>query len=287
MKTLILAALAIGLCTSPCLAIHYAATVTRVIDGDTMEIVTAQEEKTIHLANIDCPEVNQPFGRAAARFVKETVEGKMVGVVSMGRDLFGERFAEIVLVPGGKSLNYLLVQNGLAWANRETGIESLIKLQTAARKDSVGLWAQNNPIPPWQVRPRENHPLARFSFVMPETESRPQTGAHAPTALPGAAINNTPIVTAFDYKIVSSARQSNDEVIISGRISDGPACEKMVVDAQAVSDQGGRAYFTLLTSLSAGAKSTTFEGKKKVWYRDKAKPKPEWTVARVYISCRP
>ena len=47
----------------------FAGKVVRVLDGDTVEVMHDGKAERIRLAQIDCPEKDQPFGQAAKRYV--------------------------------------------------------------------------------------------------------------------------------------------------------------------------------------------------------------------------
>ena len=59
----------------------FAATLTgkvvRVLDGDTIEVLVDKEPIRIRLADIDCPEKNQPFGQAAKKYVLDVAAHKI------------------------------------------------------------------------------------------------------------------------------------------------------------------------------------------------------------------
>ncbi|HUP43084.1 MAG TPA: thermonuclease family protein, partial [Thermoanaerobaculia bacterium] len=58
----------------------------------------------------------------------------------------------------GKSLSRELLRCGLAWWNKkyEPDDLDLRRLEDAARAAKLGLWSQENPIPPWEHRRRHS-----------------------------------------------------------------------------------------------------------------------------------
>ena len=106
----------------------------------------------VRLDGIDCPELAQAFGKRAKGRTSELAFGKAVRVVGRGRDAYDRELAEVFL-PDGRSLNRELVAAGLAWWFRrhstDRGLEGLEREARAARR---GLWADPDPVPPWEFR---------------------------------------------------------------------------------------------------------------------------------------
>ena len=134
--------------------------VTRVIDGDTIEVLYTEVCKgkkvyipfRIRLQGIDCPERGQAFGRKAKQFVSRLCFGKQVKVIEHGQDRYRRTLGSVIL-PGGKNLNRELVKAGLAWwYRRYSNDQVLMKLEDQARRERRGLWQDKNPIPPWEYR---------------------------------------------------------------------------------------------------------------------------------------
>ncbi len=70
----------------------------------------------------------------------------------LGQDRYG-RTVGVVLLPDGRSLNRELVRAGFAWMYRRyANDQSLNDLEEEARVAGRGLWADRNPIPPWEWR---------------------------------------------------------------------------------------------------------------------------------------
>lgn len=125
--------------------------VVGVKDGDTIEVFYDGQAYTIRLANVDCPEKVQAFGQAAKKFTSAFCFGKEVTVTTRGTDQY-KRLIGIVTV-GGVSLNRELVKNGYAWCYTKYSDDAeLPVLETLARNNKLGLWADEQPIPPWNFR---------------------------------------------------------------------------------------------------------------------------------------
>ena len=145
---------------------------------------------TIRLYGIDCPEHGQAFGNRARQVISDAVLGKIVSVQPMaiggmefdsyGRTVGiiymtgGESYYESIYVPGNEShsgfnwgvrnsrtdpdnLNSMLVREGMAWVDPKLCTYSWIcaefdELEKTARAEKRGLWADENPVPPWEWR---------------------------------------------------------------------------------------------------------------------------------------
>lgn len=127
--------------------------ITRVIDGDTIEISHNGISDKVRLYGIDCPEIDQPYGELAWYRTSELALNKDVSIEEIGRDQ-DKRLVGVVILPGKRNLNQLLVAEGLAWWYRECAPKSteLPKLESAAQNKRIGLWADSDAVPPWSFR---------------------------------------------------------------------------------------------------------------------------------------
>ena len=67
-------------------------------------------------------------------------------------DRFGRTVGEVTLLDG-RILNRELLSAGLAWWYRKySKDQSLADLEQKAREKKIGLWQDENPIPPWEFR---------------------------------------------------------------------------------------------------------------------------------------
>ncbi|MGV3460585.1 MAG: thermonuclease family protein [Flavobacterium sp.] len=127
--------------------------VTAIKDGDTFEVLYDGQPERVRLAGIDCPEKSQPFGNNAKQYASALCFGKMVTVTSTGkRDRYGRVVGEIV-TDDGVNVNQMLVKEGLAWHYRQySDDEQFADLERTARLQRKGLWADNEPVAPWDWR---------------------------------------------------------------------------------------------------------------------------------------
>jgi micrococcal nuclease len=138
-------------------------TVTKVSDGDTITVVTAEGTKLrTRLYGIDAPEIphgkksGQPYGEDAKRALTAMVLGKKVRLEILDIDRYKRMVGMVYL--DGKNINETMVRLGLAWAYRrylDTPYASeFIGAEKQAREKGLGLWNQANPLPPWEFRRR-------------------------------------------------------------------------------------------------------------------------------------
>lgn len=265
----------------PVTAASYRATVISVKDGDTMTIKAGSKIENIHLAFVDCPEPGQPFFNEATLFTSTEVLGKEVAVISKDRKYGGQLLVEIILLSNGHSLNYMLVEEGFAWPDNKRPSTIATSLASKAKEKKIGLWAQFKPTPPWKTRNPDEALLLSYAHVLGRSTVANQQAQN------GTKKFKHKYVSAQDYQVSSSARQSGDFVLISGRISSGPACQNLRVTAYATSSYGKSISISDVTSMSKGVKSVLFEGKKYYPFRKRNIAKPQWEVSNVYIDCRP
>ena len=129
--------------------------VVAVKDGDSIEVLYNTHPERIRLSGIDCPEKGQAYGNRAKQATSALVFGRDVILQTHGQDKYGRTLADILL-RDGTNVNHELVKDGWCWwyrkyAPRDTILEELEKEARDAKK---GLWADPQPVPPWQWRRR-------------------------------------------------------------------------------------------------------------------------------------
>jgi len=125
-----------------------------ITDGDTIKILDGKTSQTVRLEGIDAPEAKQSFGAKSKQALSKMIAGKPVVVQVSGTDQY-ERTLGKVLVDG-IDVNAKMIEDGWAWHFKKYNSEErLSKLEDAARKAQRGLWADANPLPPWEFRARQ------------------------------------------------------------------------------------------------------------------------------------
>lgn len=123
--------------------------VISVADGDTITILDANKEQhKVRLLHIDAPESKQAYGVRAREHLAALVFGKDVVVKWSQRDRYQRILGEVSV--GGTNANLDMVKAGLAW-HYKADME-YAAAEEAARKAKRGLWADKNPVPPWEFR---------------------------------------------------------------------------------------------------------------------------------------
>lgn len=153
-RTLSLVGVTIAL-VATCPALSWADFVARVItvhEGDRLTIHHDGRKETIHLRDVDCPELKQPYGKQAKNATAAYVGNREVVVRALKRDRQGRTTAEVVL-QDGRNVAHELLKEGLAWWQKSSsGDRSLGDLEELARAEGKGLWSEPNPVPPWKWR---------------------------------------------------------------------------------------------------------------------------------------
>lgn len=135
--------------------------VTKVYDGDTVDVERGRKVLTVRVAGIDTPETSsynkpeefkgipqsnwkclQRWGYNAKEYVTNKISGQNItlkyrkGVLTVERGAFGRLIAEIHVNNSRESLSEELVEKGYARSYGDKYIEE----ERQARKESVGLW---------------------------------------------------------------------------------------------------------------------------------------------------
>ena len=157
--------------------------VVSVLDGDTLEVLHNQRPERIRLSGIDCPEKGQAFGMKAKQFTSTLIHGKEVTIRVLRKDRHGRTVADVVL-PDGTNVSRELLRAGLAWWYRPySKDENLGALEEEARQAKRGLWADPNPIPPWEIRhPKQGRTPRAPGGLSSEPGEQPDT---TPTTIIG------------------------------------------------------------------------------------------------------
>lgn len=133
--------------------IIFAATVTGVVDGDTVDVLTNGAKVRVRLYGIDAPEKKQKYGLESTACATAYLKGQRVTLKTYGHDLYGRVLAEVFV--NGFNQNINLVLMGCAWATPQylpiKDLKPYVNAQIQAMQANVGLWNSVNgePVEPW------------------------------------------------------------------------------------------------------------------------------------------
>jgi endonuclease YncB( thermonuclease family) len=149
--------------------------VEKVIDGDTLRLADETDSKgrvhegaVLGIRGIAAPALDQPFGKQAHERLKELIEGKAIIRNGPTAGAYRERNAWFFRTEKGESLALLMISEGLAWTveaeledkhRKPTDVKRLVpeteawlKAEREAREAKRGLWADKDPVRPWEWR---------------------------------------------------------------------------------------------------------------------------------------
>ena len=150
--------LALLLAVSLCGAATISGQIVGVVDGDTVDVLTADHEQIrIRVAGIDAPEKGQAFGQRSKQKMAELVFGKPATVQFDKRDRYGRTIGKVFV--NGRDAGLALLDAGLAWHYKKYEKEqsesdrwTYADAEQNARRSRVGLWVDAEPVAPWDWR---------------------------------------------------------------------------------------------------------------------------------------
>lgn len=131
--------------------------VVAIADGDTLTARCgepgAYEQVKVRLAEIDAPEKAQPFGNRSRQHLASLCFQQMATIRPTSKDRYGRTVARVECK--GEDANLQQVRAGMAWAYTKYLTDPAIaQEQQGARAAHVGLWIEQEPVPPWDWRRR-------------------------------------------------------------------------------------------------------------------------------------
>lgn len=135
----------------------FTARVIRVVDGDSVNVLRLPNkvEHKLRLYGIDAPEWKQAYGKESIDALKRLIEPNTeISVKVLDKDRYGRLICELFLDNKDISVNEWMVAEGHAWHYVKYAPDDM-NLQSAednARKNKLGLWSLETPIPPWDYR---------------------------------------------------------------------------------------------------------------------------------------
>ncbi|HAH4691393.1 TPA: thermonuclease family protein [Escherichia coli] len=143
------------------------AKVTRILDGDTIEVKMPSEDTPVteisvrvRLTGIDAPEKQQPYGQRSKQHLADMIGGKWVTMAIDGHDRYNRILGDVFIKQCATkceavSVNAAMVKAGMAWAYRYHNVAvnpHMAALEVTARSEGLGLWRDKKPVEPWKWR---------------------------------------------------------------------------------------------------------------------------------------
>lgn len=128
--------------------------VRSVHDGDSLRVQCPGRRATteLRLRQIDAPELGQPYGtQARDRLRRLCPADSAITIRHPGRDQYGRMLGDVYC--DARDVNEEMVASGAAWPyDRHVEDRKLFWLKEQARSARRGLWANDEPVPPWRWR---------------------------------------------------------------------------------------------------------------------------------------
>ncbi len=130
--------------------------ITKIYDGDTVELNGINGKIKLRLSDIDAPERNQPYGKKSRRALTKLCKGKniLINAQIVGTDKYNRALGHMQC--NGTDAGLYLIDHGLAWHNAKYSNNPFTRnADSAARIKRVGLWKGKKPMPPWVWRQKQ------------------------------------------------------------------------------------------------------------------------------------
>jgi len=139
-------------------------TVTKVIDGDTIDVLLSSGPIRVRFDSVDAPEKNQPWGREAGAALADKLGHQEVALDVVTQDRY-ERLVAVVSL-NDENVNAWLVRQGHAWAYRQYLKDpQYCSWEAEAHAGGRGLWAlpRDQRHAPWEWRAVERQRSSGFT----------------------------------------------------------------------------------------------------------------------------
>jgi endonuclease YncB( thermonuclease family) len=176
--------LALLILISPAAALAFQATLQRVFDGDTIDVVDDKGRQfRVRLSGIDAPERGQPFAQRSGESLRRLLSEGPLTVEAVSVDRYQRLLAKVACA--GRDAGIEQLRSGLAWFYPWTDSISQSDRnlyrheEQSARLLHRGLWSDRDAVPPWQFRRAEAAGWpASFAVPRPIVTAEPSTPAH-------------------------------------------------------------------------------------------------------------
>lgn len=132
--------------------------VTAVEDGDTITVQGSDgTEYTVRLQAIDAPEFKQDNFKNSKKSLTSLTLNKNVKVIVATKDVDGRQIGTVWV--DGLDIGLIQLEKGMAWHYKRYAYEQTPEArkqyadaQAKAQADTLGIWDEKRPIPPWVFR---------------------------------------------------------------------------------------------------------------------------------------
>lgn len=125
--------------------------IVSIADGDTLTVLVDHQQYKVRLVEIDAPEKSQAFGNRSKQSLSDMCFDKEAQIQDKGKDRYGRTLGRVYCM--GLDANVEQVKKGMAWVYDKYVTDiSLYRLQYEAKAAKRGLWADADPVPPWEWR---------------------------------------------------------------------------------------------------------------------------------------
>lgn len=153
--------------------------VVGISDGDTIKVITTNKQQvTIRLVEIDAPEKKQAYGQQAKKTLSSLCYKETATVKERGKDKYGRTLARVYCRQ--LDVNAEMVKRGMAWAFLKYLTDPAIaEFEQEAKAQKIGLWADANPVSPWDFRHPQTTSQPATLMQPPESETFSCSGRNA------------------------------------------------------------------------------------------------------------
>lgn len=204
---------------------YITAKVTKVVDGDTIDVLIGDKKETVRFVMVDTPETKhpsklvEPFGPEASKFTTDILEGKEVKLEKdvSERDHYGRLLMYVWL--DDNMVNELLLEKGLArvaiYQPDVKYVDKFREIQKKAQQAGTGIWSVEN-----YAKDDGYHPEVMKKAEKPAKETQP---SKAPVSNSNVSYPNCTAVKAAGKAPLHQGDPGYSSKL--DRDNDGVACE--------------------------------------------------------------
>lgn len=143
------------LVSSTCAWADFTGRVVKVDEGDTLTVLVNRTQIRVRLDSIDAPERKQAFARRSQQSLASVCAAKTASVIDAGKDRYGRTIGRVTC--DGVDANMEQVRRGMAWVHKQYAPfgSPLYEAEVYARLRQLGLWADADPVAPWEWREKQ------------------------------------------------------------------------------------------------------------------------------------